>query len=76
MKKLIQAVKVAVQNLNALKPDLERYALLIQQIKNKTKEWKTLLAEKKATPFYQFVVHNDLAKQIVELTEDLEKLES
>ena len=64
------------ESLNVLKPDLERYALLVQQIKNKTKERKTLLAEKKATPFYQFVAHNDLAKQIAELTEDLEELRS
>ena len=65
-----------LESLNVLKPDLERYALLVQQIKNKTKERKTLLAEKKATPFYQFVAHNDLAKQIAELTEDLEELKS
>ena len=64
------------ESLNVLKPDLERYALLVQQIKNKTKERKTLLAEKKATPFYQFVAHNDLAKKIAELTEDLEELKS
>lgn len=47
------------ERLNVLKPGLERYALLVQQIKNKAKERKTLLAEKKATPFYQFVTHND-----------------
>ena len=64
------------EKLNVLKPDLERYTLLVQQIKNKTKERKTLLTEKKATPFYQFVAHNDLAKQIAELTEDLEELKS
>lgn len=64
------------ESLNVLKPDLERYSLLVQQIKNKTKERKTLLAEKKSTPFYQFVAHNDLAKQIAELTEDLEELKS
>ena len=64
------------ESLNVLKPDLERYTLLVQQIKNKTKERKMLLAEKKATPFYQFVAHNDLAKQIAELTEDLEELKS
>lgn len=55
---------------------LERYTLLVQQIKNKAKERKTLLAEKKATPFYQFVVHNDLEKKIAKLTEDLEELKS
>ena len=64
------------EKLNVLKPDLERYALLVQQIKNKIKERKTLLTEKKATPFYQFVAHNDLAKHIAELTEDLEELKS
>lgn len=64
------------ESLNVLKSDLERYTLLVQQIKNKTKERKTLFAEKKATPFYQFVTHNDLAKQIAELTEDLEELKS
>ena len=64
------------ESLNVLKPDLERYALLVQKIKNKTKERKTLLAQKKATPFYQFVAHNDLAKKIAELTEDLEELKS
>lgn len=64
------------ESLNVLKPDLERYALLVQQIKNKTKERKTLLTEKKTTPFYQFVAHNDLAKKIAELTEDLEELKS
>ena len=64
------------ESLNVLKPDLERYSVLVQQIKNTTKERKTLLTEKKATPFYQFVAHNDLAKQIAELTEDLEELKS
>ena len=64
------------ENLNVFKPDLERYTLLVQQIKNKAKERKTLLAEKKETPFYQFVAHNDLAKKIAELTEDLEELKS
>ena len=64
------------ESLNVLKPDLERYSVLVQQIKNTTKERKTLLTEKKATPFYQFVAHNDLAKKIAELTEDLEELKS
>ena len=64
------------ERLNVLKPTLERYTLLVQQIKNKAKERKTLLAEKKETPFYQFVVHNDLEKKIAKLTEDLEELKS
>lgn len=35
-----------------------------------------LLAEKKVTPFYKFVVHNDLVKQIAQLIEDLEEVKS
>lgn len=58
------------ERLNVLKLDFEYYALLTQKIENKTKEWKTLLAEKRVTPFYKFIVHNDLAKQVAELTED------
>lgn len=49
---------------------------MVQQIKNKAKEQKTLLTEKKTTPFYQFVVHINLEKQIAKLTEDLEELKS
>lgn len=64
------------ERLTVLKPTLERYTLLVQQIKNKAKERKTLLAEKKTTPFYQFVVHNNLERQIAKLTEDLEELKS
>lgn len=64
------------ERLTVLKPTLERYTLLVQQIKNKAKERKTLLTEKKTTPFYQFVVHNDLEKKIAKLTEDLEELKS
>ena len=64
------------ENLKALKPELECYAVLVQKIKSKTKERKTLLAEKKTTPFYQFAAHNDLAKQIAERTEEMEELKS
>lgn len=41
------------RRVKAVKPELERYTGLVQQIKEKTKERKTLLAEKKETPFYQ-----------------------
>ena len=64
------------ERLTVLKPTLERYTLLVQQIKNKAKEQKTLLTEKKTTPFYQFVVHKNVEKQIAKLTEDLEELKS
>lgn len=41
------------KRVKAVKPELERYAGLVNQIKAKLKERKNLLAEKKETPFYQ-----------------------
>lgn len=59
-----------------VKPELERYAGLVQQIKDKTRERKELLAEKKETPFFQIPKQRELSRRIVELTEELEKLKS
>ena len=39
--------------IKSVSPELERYTGLVQQLKDKTKERKNLLAEKKETPFYQ-----------------------
>ena len=61
---------------DAVKPDLERYTGLIQQIKDKTKERKKLLEEKKQTPLYQPKKLYDLSRRIAELTEELEELKS
>lgn len=61
---------------DAVKPDLERYTGLVQQIKDKTKERKSLLAEKKQTPLYQPKKLYDLSRRIAELTEELEELKS
>ena len=57
-------------------PKLERYMGLVRQIKEKTKERKNLLAEKKETPFYQIPKLRDLARRIAELTEELEELKT
>ena len=57
-------------------PMLERYMGLVRQIKEKTKERKNLLAEKKETPFYQIPKLRDLARSIAELTEELEELKT
>ena len=64
------------RRVKAVKPELERYTGLVQQIKEKTKERKTLLAEKKETPFYQIPKLHDLSRRIAELTEELEELKS
>ena len=58
------------------KPELERYTGLVQQIKAKSKERKTLVAEKKELPVYHVKRHKALAVRIAELTEDLEELRS
>ena len=52
------------KRVDAVKPELERYAGLVQQIKAKSKERKNLLAEKKETPFYQIPKLHDLTRRI------------
>lgn len=64
------------KRVKAVKPELERYAALVQQIKEKSKERKVLLAEKKETPFYQIPKLHDLTRHITELTEELEELKT
>ena len=64
------------KRVEAVKPELERYAGLVQQIKAKSKERKNLLAEKKETPFYQILKLHDLTRHIAELTEEIEELKT
>lgn len=64
------------KRVKAVKPELERYTGLVQQIKEKSKERKNLLAEKKETPFYQIPKLHDLTRRIIELTEEIEELKS
>ena len=62
--------------IKSVSPELERYTGLVQQLKDKTKERKNLLAEKKEIPFYQLPKLHDLSRRIAELTEELEELKS
>ncbi len=64
------------KNLKILQPELTRYIRIAEQIKEKSKERKTLLAEKKATPMIQIPKHRELSRRIAELTEELEELRS
>ena len=64
------------KSLAVWKPEMERYAGLVQQIKEKSKERKALVAEKKELPIYHVKRHKTLAVHIAELTEDLEELRS
>ena len=73
----IRSGKAHIQkSLAVWKPELERYTGLVQQIKEKSKESKALIAEKKELPIYHVKRHKALAVRITELTEDLEELRS
>lgn len=62
--------------LDVYKPQLTRFTNLAQQIKEKSRERKTIKAEKKALPAWQMFKHKELAAKIAELTEELEELRS
>ena len=64
------------KSLAVWKPELERYTGLVQQIKEKSKERKALVAEKKELPIYHVKRHKALTVRIAELTEELEELRS
>ena len=62
--------------LNVYQPQMARYTGLVQQIRDKSKERKALLTEKKALPARKIFKHKELASKIAGLTEDLEELRS
>ena len=73
----IRSGKAHIQkSLSVWKPELKRYTGLVQQIKEKSKERKALVAEKKELPIYHVKHHKALALRIAELTEELEELRS
>ena len=55
------------KSLSVWKPELERYTGLVQQIKEKSKERKALVAEKKELPIYHVKRHKALTVRIAEL---------
>ena len=62
--------------LHVYRPQMARYNGLVRQIKDKSRERKALLAEKKTLPARKIFKHKELAARIAELTEDLEELRS
>ena len=62
--------------LHVYRPQMARYNGLVRQIKDKSRERKALLAEKKALPARKIFKHKELAARIAGLTEDLEELRS
>ena len=62
--------------IHAVQPKLVRYTELVQEIRGKSKERKSLLAQKKETPFYLIPKQHELSRHIAELTEEIEELKS
>ena len=62
--------------LQAVMPDFQRYIDFVKQIKEKAKERRDLLAEKKSTPILRIPRHTELSRQIAAITEDMEELKS
>lgn len=63
-------------SLNTLRPALTQYHQLAKDIRDKTKERRSLLSEKKALSAVHVFQHRELAAKIAALTEDLEELRS
>ena len=63
-------------SLNTLRPALTQYNQLAKDIRDKTKERRSLLTEKKALSAVHVFRHRELAAKIAALTEDLEELRS
>ena len=61
---------------NAVQPKLKQYVALLQQIKQKSRERKALLAEQKQTSRLNLFKQHDLSQQIATVTEELEELRS
>ena len=61
-------------SLNTLRPALAQYNQLAKDIRDKTKERRSLLSEKKSLSAVHVFRHRELAAKIAALTEDLEEL--
>ena len=61
-------------SLNTLRPALTQYNQLAKDIRDKTKERRSLLTEKKALSAVHVFRHRELAAKIAALTEDLDCL--
>ena len=59
-----------------VKAEMKQYSSLVEQIKEKSKERKSLLAEQKELPFWNVPKKKELTARIAELTELLEELRS
>ena len=76
----ISHIRISKQKISdyvdAVKPVVERYTEIKQEIKEKNTERKQLRAEQDSLPFIHVIKHQKLSEQVATLTEDLEELKS
>ena len=76
----ISHIRISKQKISdyvdAVKPVVEQYTEIKQEIKEKNTERKQLRAEQDSLPFIHVIKHQKLSEQVATLTEDLEELKS
>ena len=76
IKVIIRSMDKRAATIQATQPKLKRYNELTQQIKQKTRTRKALVAEQKNTSKLNIIKQHDLSRQITTLTEEIEELRS
>ena len=76
IKVIIRGIDKRTATIQATQPKLKRYNELTQQIRQKSKVRKALVAEQKNTSKLNLIKQNDLSRQITTLTEEIEELHS
>ena len=76
IKAIIRSRDKRTATIQATQPKLKRYNELTQQIRQKTKARKALVAEQKNTSKLNLIKQHDLSRQITTLTEEIEELRS
>ena len=76
IKVIIRGMDKRAATIQATQPKLKQYNELTQQIRQKTKARKALVAEQKNTSKLNLIKQHDLSRQITTLTEEIEELRS
>ena len=76
IKVIIRGMDKRTATIQAIQPKLKRYNELTQQIRQKAKARKALVAEQKSTSKLNLIKQHDLSRQSTTLTEEIEELRS
>ena len=76
IKVIIRGMDKRTATIQTIHPKLKRYNELTQQIRQKTKARKALMAEQKNTSKLNLIKQHDLSRQITTLIEEIEELRS